>query len=187
MARWCQKGMVFIMEKAVFLDRDGTINVEKRYLYKPEDFEFIDGASEAIKQLNQLGYKVIVISNQSGIARGFYTITDVSKLHNHIDHELKKHGARIDAYYFCPHHPDYGPKCNCRKPETGLIEKAVQDFYIDLTESWMVGDKASDIECAARAKIRAALVMTGYAGQGIKYDSVIAFKDLLHFVESWLR
>ena len=149
------------MEKAVFLDRDGVINVDKEYLYKPEDFEFINGAPEAIRLMNKLGYKVVVVSNQSGVARGFFTVDDVVKLHKHIDRELKKYEAYIDAYYFCPHHPDFGSECDCRKPKTGLIEQAVRDFNIDLAKSWMIGDKASDVECAENAGVKPILATEG--------------------------
>ncbi|GHV17978.1 hypothetical protein AGMMS49938_18910 [Fibrobacterales bacterium] len=144
--------------KAVFLDRDGTINIDNGYVYKREDFKFIKGVPQSIKKLNDAGYKVIVISNQSGIARGFYTAKDVKKLHNHIDAELKKNGAKIDAYYFCPHHPNFNGKCECRKPKIGLIEQAVQDFNIDLSQSYFVGDKKSDEECAKNAGLKAILV-----------------------------
>ena len=142
------------MNKAVFLDRDGTINIDKGYVYKPEDFEFMPGAPEGIKLLNDIGFKVIVISNQSGIARKLYTSEDVHRLHKHIDNELGIFGAKIDAYYFCPHHPDFDIVCECRKPNIGLIKQAVIDYNIDINESWMVGDKASDIECANNAGLK---------------------------------
>ena len=141
------------MKKAVFLDRDGTINVDKGYVYKPEDFEFIDGAPEVIKIINKQGYLAVVVSNQSGIARGLYTADDVDMLHEHINMALKAHDAHIDAYYYCPHHPDFGAACKCRKPKPGLIEQAVVDYDIDIAQSWMIGDKESDIECARAAGI----------------------------------
>ena len=146
------------MNKAVFLDRDGTINVDKHYVYKQEDFEFISGVPQAIKSLNDDGYKVIVISNQSGIARGFYTVGDVEKLHGYVDGELAKHGAKIDAYYICPHHPDFTGECECRKPKTGLVEQAVRKFDVDISLSYMVGDKESDGECARAAGIKAFII-----------------------------
>ncbi|RDY23266.1 HAD family hydrolase [Romboutsia maritimum] len=139
------------MNKAVFFDRDGTINVEKNYLYKVEDFEFIKGIPQIIKKFNDDGYKVIVITNQAGIGRGYYTEEDMHKLHKHIDSELKKYDAHIDAYYFCPHHPvhgigEYKLDCNCRKPKTGMLEKAIDDFDIDVKQSILYGDKPWDIE-----------------------------------------
>jgi D-glycero-D-manno-heptose 1,7-bisphosphate phosphatase len=142
------------VNKAVFLDRDGTINVDKHYVYKPEDFEFISGVPQAIKSLNDKGYKVIVISNQSGIARGFYTASDVEKLHGYVDGELAKQGAKIDAYYICPHHPDFTGECECRKPKTGLVDMAVREFDVDVSLSYMVGDKESDEECARAAGLK---------------------------------
>lgn len=147
------------MNKAVFFDRDGTINIEKNYLYKVEDFEFIKGIPEIIKEYNDKGYKVIVVTNQAGIARGYYTEEDMHKLHNYIDNELRKYGAHIDAYYFCPHHPTEGKgkykvNCNCRKPKTGMLEMAIKDFNIDVTESILYGDKPWDIEAGINIGIR---------------------------------
>ncbi|URZ03564.1 D-glycero-beta-D-manno-heptose 1,7-bisphosphate 7-phosphatase [Clostridium felsineum] len=155
------------MNKAVFIDRDGTINVEKNYLYKIEDFEFIEGTREAIKILNDNGYKVVVITNQAGVARGYYTEEDVKKLHEFIQEELKKCDAHVDAFYYCPHHPidgkgKYKTDCDCRKPKDGLYKKAIQDINIDVEKSYAVGDKISDLLPALSNKIEAFLVMTGY-------------------------
>ena len=156
------------MNKAVFLDRDGTINIERNYLYKAEDFVFIDGAVEAIKIFRSLDYKVIVITNQAGVARGYYSESDVDKLHNYIDAELIKEGIYIDAYYYCPHHPEgtipeYAVICNCRKPKTGLIEKAVRDWNIDLSESIMIGDKEIDVNTGKNAGVKyCILVRSGH-------------------------
>ena len=125
-----------ISKKTVFLDRDGTINVEKNYLYRLEDFEFIPKAPEAIAMLNKCGYQVIVVSNQAGVARGYYTEDDVKKLHKYINLRLKEYNAHIDAFYYCPHHPDKGFEgeikelkidCDCRKPKIGMLEKAKKD------------------------------------------------------------
>lgn len=142
------------MNKALFLDRDGTINVDKGHVYKIEDFEFIKGMPEFIKKYNDQDYKVIVISNQAGIAKGYYTREDVDKLHKYINQELAKIGAHIDAFYICPHHPDYTGECNCRKPKTGMIEQAIRDFDIDASESILYGDKPWDIECGERCNIK---------------------------------
>jgi D,D-heptose 1,7-bisphosphate phosphatase len=142
------------MNKAAFFDRDGTINVEVNYLYKIEDFKFIDGVPELIKSFNDSGFKVIVITNQAGIARGFYTENDMHKLHKHINRELSKFGARIDAFYFCPHHPDFTGECKCRKPKAGMIEKAIKDFDIDVSKSILLGDKSWDIEAGAKCGIQ---------------------------------
>ncbi|MEO0106510.1 MAG: D-glycero-beta-D-manno-heptose 1,7-bisphosphate 7-phosphatase [candidate division WOR-3 bacterium] len=149
--------------KAVFLDRDGTINIDKGYVHRIEDFEFIEGAVEAIGILNENGFKVIVITNQSGIGRGYYTEKDVEKLHQYINSELAKHNARIDAFYFCPHHPTealgkYRMECNCRKPKTGLFEKALRDFDIDAQKSYVIGNSITDIESGRKIGARTILL-----------------------------
>lgn len=151
------------MNKAVFLDRDGTINVDKGYVHRIEDFQFIKGVPEAIKLLNDSGYKVIVITNQSGIARGYYSEGDANKLHNEINGLLKNYEAHIDRFYYCPHHPDYGNEkykinCLCRKPKTGLIDKAVRDFNIDIKKSWMIGDRESDLIAGINAGVKSMLI-----------------------------
>jgi len=146
------------MNKGAFFDRDGTINVDVNYLYKIEDFRFIDGMPQFIKKFNDWGYKVIVITNQAGIARGFYTEEDMHKLHEHINKELAEIGAHIDAFYFCPHHPDITGSCHCRKPEQGMIEKAIKDFDIDVTKSVLFGDKPWDIEAGEKCGIKGYLV-----------------------------
>lgn len=147
------------MNKAVFLDRDGTINIEKNYLYKIEDFEFIPGVPEAIKMLNEAGYLVIVVTNQAGIARGYYTEEDMHKLHRHIDKELERYGAHIDAYYYCPHHPVHGigkykKSCKCRKPNSGMLEAAIKEFNIDVHKSYMIGDKPWDVDAGRNIGVK---------------------------------
>lgn len=153
--------------KTVFLDRDGTINVEKNYLYRPEDFEFIDKAPEAIAMLKENGYQVIVITNQAGVARGYYTEEDVRRLHEFINKELEKWNTKIDAFYYCPHHPTAGigkylSDCECRKPKTGMLQRASQDFQVDIEKSWMVGDNRGDIEAGNAFGLKTILVRTGY-------------------------
>lgn len=145
--------------KAVFFDRDGTLNVDVHYLYRKEDFLWIEGAVEAVRYCNRQGYKVIVITNQSGVARGYYTEADVRSLHVWMNEELRQQGAHIDAFYYCPHHPQgtvavYTKNCDCRKPGTKLIDDACRDFGIDRSLSFMVGDKTIDVECADRAGVR---------------------------------
>ena len=154
-------------QRAVFLDRDGTINVEKDYLHKIEDFEFIPGAPEAIKRFKDAGFLVIVVSNQSGIARGYFDEKAVEALHQHIQFELAAYGTSIDAFYFCPHHPDkglglYRRACYCRKGNPGMLLQAAQEHGIDLQQSFMVGDKLADIEAGDRAGCTSLLVLTGY-------------------------
>ncbi len=152
------------MPKAVFLDRDGTINVEKNHLYKPEEWEWIPGSLEAIRGLNRLGYLVIVVTNQAGVARGLYSSADVDRLHEHVDALLAVAGAKIDGYYYCPHHPGYGEirNCACRKPKPELLFRAQAEHAIDLRNSYMVGDKASDVLAGYAAGVTPILVMTGY-------------------------
>ena len=142
------------MNKAAFFDRDGTINIDKGYVHRIEDFEFIKGMPEFIKKYNDEGYKVIVITNQAGIARGYYTQKEVEILHNYINEELAKIGAHIDAFYICPHHPDFTGECNCRKPKTGMVEQAIKDFDIDVKQSVLFGDKPLDIECGEKCRIK---------------------------------
>lgn len=156
--------------KTVFLDRDGTINVEKNYLYRPEEFEFIPKVPEAIARLNNAGYQVIVVSNQAGVARGYYTEDDVIKLHQYVNEQLSKYQAHIDGFYYCPHHPDagigkYKMKCHCRKPGTGLFEKACEDFDVDIEDSWMIGDNVGDIKAGNNFHLKTILVRTGYGSQ----------------------
>ncbi len=152
---------------AVFLDRDGTINLEKDYLYRIEDFEFIPGVPQAIKKLKQAGYLVIVVTNQSGVARGYFGLDDVTRLHEHIQKQLVAAGTGIDAFYVCPHHPEKGQgeylkKCDCRKGQPGLLIQAGADLGIDLQKSFMIGDKVADIEAAENAGCQPILVLTGY-------------------------
>ncbi len=145
----------FTKNKALFLDRDGTINVDIGHLHKSEELVFIEGMPQLIKKYNELGYKVIVITNQAGIAKGYYTEEDMHNLHNFMNEQLKvKYGAKIDAFYFCPHHPDFTGECNCRKPKTGLLEQAIKDFNIDISQSLLIGDKPWDIECGERLGVK---------------------------------
>ena len=155
------------MKRAVFLDRDGTINFEKEYLYQAEHFEFIPGVLEAIRLLNQAGILVVVVTNQSGVARGLYTEDFVREAHRYIDQRLKDAGARVDAFYYCPHHPDGSvaalrTECECRKPKPGQLIRAAEEHDIDLTKSFIVGDRWKDIEAGEAVAARGILVRTGY-------------------------
>lgn len=151
------------------MDRDGTINVEREYLYRIEDFEFVGGAAEAIRLLNAAGFFVVVVSNQSGVARGYYSEEDVEILHRHIAAELGKSGALVDAWFYCPHHPQgrgsYSLPCRCRKPLPGMLLEAARRFDIDLGASVMIGDKLIDIEAGIAAGCRTVLVRTGYGAE----------------------
>jgi len=131
------------MIKAVFLDRDGTINIDKGYVHRIEDFELLPRVPEAIALFHEMGFKVIVITNQSGIARGFFSEKELIALNNHLNTILCEHGTYIDAIYYCPHHPD--DNCGCRKPKYGLYLRAIADFSVDISASWAVGDSERDI------------------------------------------
>lgn len=147
------------MNKAVFFDRDGTLNEEVHYLHKIEDFKWIEGAIDAIKYCNDNGYLAIVITNQSGVARGYYPESDIMKLYDWMNADLAKHGAHLDGVYYCPHHPtgkvkEYAIDCNCRKPKPGMLFKAQKDHNIDLKSSYLIGDGVRDVECAEAAGVK---------------------------------
>ncbi len=144
-------------QKTVFIDRDGTLIEEVNFLHRVEDLRFFSYTDEAVKLLKAHGFLIIIATNQSGIARGIYTENQMHQVHDAIQNQLTK---KIDAFYFCPHLPDEG--CVCRKPNLGMIEQACNDFSIDLNESWMIGDKVLDVELGHNAKIKTALVKTGY-------------------------
>ena len=146
--------------KAVFLDRDGTINEEVSYLSKIEQLKIIPRAAEAIRLLNDNGFKVIIITNQSGVARNYFSEDALRRINEHLMAELSKEGATVHAVYYCPHHPDF--ECACRKPNTGNIEKAAMEHDLDLSHSYMVGDTMRDMETGFNAKLRTILVLTGY-------------------------
>lgn len=173
------------MTKAIFLDRDGTINEEVDYLFKVDDFTFLPRVPEAIKTFRNAGYLVIVITNQSGVARGYYREEDVLALHRHIDAELSASGAAVDAWYYCPHHPEKGVDsyridCACRKPLPGMIHAAAERFRIDLPMSYVIGDKKCDVDAAIAAGAKPVLVRTGYgASEEARLPAGVAvFDDL---------
>ncbi len=140
-----------MQHKALFLDRDGVINVEKEYLYKQEDFEFIDGIFELCKHYQDLGYLIFVVTNQSGIARKYYSEADFKKLTEWMVSEFAKRDITIAKVYYCPHHPDISGTCECRKPKPGMLLQAADEFAIDLHNSIMIGDKERDIEAGINA------------------------------------
>jgi D-glycero-D-manno-heptose 1,7-bisphosphate phosphatase len=148
---------------AVFLDRDGTLNVEKGYVHLPKDWEWIPGAPEALRRFRRMGYKIVVVSNQSGVARGYYSSRDVEIFHRWIAKECARRGARVDAFYFCPHGP--GDGCACRKPKPGMILRAARKLKIDLSRSWMIGDHVRDVEAGQAAGVKPLFVLTGH-GRG---------------------
>ena len=142
--------------KAVFIDRDGTINVNVEYLDNPDNFKMYPRVAEGIKLLQNNDFKIIVITNQSGIARGYFSEKTLEKIHQKMKNELSKKGASIDALYYCPHHPD--DDCNCRKPKTGLFERAIRDFDIDLNNSYIIGDRMIDVEAGHKIGLKTILV-----------------------------
>jgi len=153
----------YMKKKAVFLDRDGTINVDRGFVHTSEEFIFIDGVIEAISHLKKMGFILVVVTNQSGIARGLYTEEDVNRLHDFVNQELHMHGTAIDQFYFCPHHPEaavrsYRKDCECRKPKPGMILQALSDLSIDPKTSYMIGDMMRDICAGKSAGIRSILI-----------------------------
>jgi D-glycero-D-manno-heptose 1,7-bisphosphate phosphatase len=151
------------MKWAVFLDRDGTINEEVEYLGDPQDLRLIPGAAEAIRLLNQAGVPAIVVTNQAGVGRGYFSKARVEAIHQQLAKQLAAHGVRLDAIYYCPHHPDEG--CECRKPNPGMLNRAAQEHGVDLSRSFAIGDKVSDLEAGRRARCRTVLVLTGYGAE----------------------
>lgn len=153
---WFSGGFIDLsdMKRAAFFDRDGTINVDVGYLYKPEELAFVKGTPELIRSYNEKGYLIIVVTNQSGIARGMYTVEDMKKLHKIISKRLEdEYRAHIDAFYYCPHLAEITGRCHCRKPEPGLFLKAIEDYNIDPEHSVSFGDSERDEEASQRAGI----------------------------------
>lgn len=161
------------LRPAAFLDRDGVINVDHGYTHRPEDLAFVEGAPAGIRRLNEAGYLVVVVTNQSGVARGFYTEVDVERFHAHMRAELAKAGARIDAFYSCPYHPEgivaeYRIDHPDRKPKPGMILRALGDLPIDASQSFLIGDQPTDMAAAAAANI------SGHRFNGGDLDDFVA-------------
>ena len=158
-----------LLRPAVFLDRDGVINREGGYVHNVDEFHFIDGVFDACLEMSKAGYRLIVITNQAGIARGYYTEDDFHHLTEWMLNEFRKHGIEIDGVYYCPHHPvhgvgDYRRDCDCRKPAPGMILRAAKEHSLDLRRSILVGDKVTDIEAGRAAGVGCCvLVLTGYS------------------------
>ena len=160
------------MRIAVFLDRDGTICKDVHYMRSPEQFELLPDAAEGIKLLNELGVKVIVATNQSGVARGYFTEADLQKIHERMIEELSKRGARIGAIYYCPHHPN--DNCDCRKPKIGMLKQAARDFGLDLRKCFVIGDKRLDVETGQNGGCESILIPSPETEPGIKADHVMS-------------
>lgn len=165
---------------AVFLDRDGTLNEEVARVGHPDELRLIDGAGAAVRRLNDHGLLAVVVTNQADVARGRFSGDDLDRVHARLTALLDRQGARLDGIYHCPHHPDAETPggrpelqvpCSCRKPETGMIERAVQELDIDLARSWMIGDSTVDLQTARNAGIRALLLRTGHGGLDGRYPA----------------
>ncbi|HLP16510.1 MAG TPA: D-glycero-beta-D-manno-heptose 1,7-bisphosphate 7-phosphatase [Bacteroidota bacterium] len=183
---------------AVFLDRDGTINVDVDYLSSPDELRFIPRSVEAIRSLNEAGIRVFVITNQSGIARGYLTETEMHAVHDAMNAQLKRQGAWIDGFFYCPHHPSaaveqYKMKCSCRKPAPGMLIEAAARHTIDLASSFVIGDKAIDVQTGRAVGATCIQVATGYgtaekdAGAQWRdhytndlYEAVLIVKSIIH-------
>ena len=165
--------------RAVFLDRDGTICEEVGYLDSIERLRLIPGSAAAIKSLNDRGLKAVVVTNQSGVARGFFSELRLQEVHGELERQLRQEGAHLDGIYYCPHHPSDGNEpylgvCDCRKPASGLLLQAAAGLGLDLRASYVIGDHHSDVECAQRVGAKGILVLTGHGGKSLAE------------IESWL-
>ena len=176
------------MNKAIFLDRDGTINKDEGYTYKIEDLEFIDSAIEGLRRMQNKGYSLIIVTNQSGIAQGRFKEKDYLMFRNEMHNQLREYGITIDKEYFCPHHPEKGFNgevvelkidCKCRKPKTGMLEQAAKDFNLDLKKCWMIGDKEIDVLTGKNAGCRTIQVLTGKEKTECNKADFIAY-NLVH-------
>ncbi|HEX9778604.1 MAG TPA: D-glycero-beta-D-manno-heptose 1,7-bisphosphate 7-phosphatase [Geopsychrobacteraceae bacterium] len=155
---------------AVFLDRDGTINQERHYLSRSEEFELIPGVPRALKRLRDAGFLLVVVSNQSGVARGFFSLEDAWRINAHMSRQLARYGVAFDGIYLCPHHPTAGigafrRDCECRKGRPGMLLQAARELNIDLPRSYMIGDKLSDLQAGAAAGCSPLLVRTGFGAE----------------------
>src|SRR5437588_1541734 len=160
--------------RAFFVDRDGTLNEDIGYVSTPDELKLFPWAAQSLRLINEAGFKAIVITNQSGIARGLYDERTLEAINSRLIEELAADGARVDGIYYCPHHPNIGAapyraNCICRKPQTGLLDAAAREHNIDLSSSFVVGDKASDINLAKNAGARSTLVLTGYGRETLAH------------------
>jgi histidinol-phosphate phosphatase family protein len=175
-----QRSSLATPQRAVFLDRDGTLNVDKDCLRSADELELLPGVAEALHELNLHGWRIVVITNQPVISKGFCDEAELQNIHNKLESLLGLEHAFLDRIYFCPHHPEKGfpgerPElkidCNCRKPKIGMIEKAVADLNIDLSQSWLIGDTTTDVQTAKNAGLKSILLQTGYGGKDGKHEA----------------
>ena len=176
------------MNKAIFLDRDGTLNPDPGYISKPDDYELYDGVCEALARLQKAGYQLILITNQSGISRGLFSEKDLEAVHDKMKRLLMAGGVTLDAIYYCPHHPEHPYKgisdCNCRKPKPGMILQAIKDRNIDEKQSFMVGDRTSDIKIGLASGVTPICIANEpFSG----YENVPTFKNLSQAVDYILK
>lgn len=176
------------MNRAIFLDRDGTINVDKGYLYKIEDFEFTYKAIESLNIMYNMGFKLIIVTNQSGIARGFYSEGDVNKLHNWLINILKQNNIELTGIYYCPHYVHgkinkYSIKCDCRKPQLGLFYKAIREHNIDIDKSYVIGDKLKDLAICQYTKARGVLIVDKHEEKNHAYTVVKNLFELVNYIK----
>lgn len=174
------------MKKAIFLDRDGTLNVEKEYLFQEKYLDLEEGTTEALQIFRDLGYVLLVVTNQSGVARGYYTEEDLEIFHEAFQARLMQAGQKVDKFYYCPHHPEkgigkYKKDCTCRKPSTGMIEEGLKEFGIARELSYMVGDTVADVQAGLRAGLTPVLVRTGHGKMEEKKVSDITEKEVKIF------
>ncbi len=162
--------------RAVFIDRDGTISEEVGYVNHVSRYKVFPFAAEAVRALHEAGWLAVLVTNQAGVARGYFAEDLIGQVHARLAEELGRGGARLDAIFYCPHHPSVGEPpyrldCDCRKPKPGLIHTAAREFGLDLARCWMVGDRYSDVELARNAGVRSAFVLTGYGRGEFEYQS----------------
>jgi D-glycero-D-manno-heptose 1,7-bisphosphate phosphatase len=167
---------------AIFLDRDGVLIEDVHYLAAPEQVRLVPGSAEAIAALNRAGWPVVVVTNQAGVGKGLFPVEAVGEVHAHLSALLATFGATVAGYYFCPHHPEaeveaYRVRCDCRKPRPGMLLQAADELGLDLEQSWMIGDRVSDLEAGAAAGCRTVLVRTGY---GAAQDVLTLDRDRLN-------
>jgi D-glycero-D-manno-heptose 1,7-bisphosphate phosphatase len=167
-------GGYLLKRPAVFIDRDGTVNEQMGYINHISRFVLLPGSAEAIRLLNRHQYLAIIVSNQSGVARGYFPIELVHEVHGYMERSLRREGAVLDGIFFCPHYPggkvpEYSKACDCRKPRTGLIEEASRQFAIDMPGSYVIGDRCTDMELAGNSGLKGILVKTGYGLGDLKY------------------
>ena len=167
------------MPKALFLDRDGVVNVEKNYLYKIDDFELMEGILDVCRHYEAKGYLIIIVTNQSGISRGYYTQEDFNRLSEWMIEHFKSLGITISRIYHCPHHESIDGQCDCRKPEPGMFLEAQRDFDLDMASSVMIGDNERDIQAAIRAGVATNILLSTQESESAANRIVTSLKELL--------